>query len=409
MAVELKVPPLGESITEAVVGKWNKKKGDAVSADEPLVVLETDKVTIDVPAPAAGAIATIAFNEGDKVRVGDVLGTIEAGAGATATAPQTPAPAPVAAAPVAAAPSTASSAAADVRMTPTARKIVEENKLDVAQLKGSGTGGRITKEDALGQLNRPAEAPAQRAPAPAPAPSGPRPRADREERVKMTPLRRRVAERLVQAQSTAAILTTFNEVDMGAVMELRKQHQEKFLARHGVKLGFMSFFIRAAVEALKAFPQVNAEIDGDDVVFKHYYDIGVAVSGSRGLVVPVVRDADTLSMAELEKKVGDYGTRARSDKLTLAELQGGTFTITNGGIFGSMLSTPIINPPQTGILGMHNIVERPVARNGQVVIRPIMYLALSYDHRLIDGREAVQFLVRVKDCIEDPTRLLLEI
>ncbi|WNG39831.1 2-oxoglutarate dehydrogenase complex dihydrolipoyllysine-residue succinyltransferase [Archangium violaceum] len=409
MAVELKVPPLGESITEAVVGKWNKKKGDAVSADEPLVVLETDKVTIDVPAPAAGAIATIAFNEGDKVRVGDVLGTIEAGAGATATAPQTPAPAPVAAAPVAAAPSTASSAAADVRMTPTARKIVEENKLDVAQLKGSGTGGRITKEDALGQLNRPAEAPAQRAPAPAPAPSGPRPRADREERVKMTPLRRRVAERLVQAQSTAAILTTFNEVDMGAVMDLRKQHQEKFLARHGVKLGFMSFFIRAAVEALKAFPQVNAEIDGDDVVFKHYYDIGVAVSGSRGLVVPVVRDADTLSMAELEKKVGDYGTRARSDKLTLAELQGGTFTITNGGIFGSMLSTPIINPPQTGILGMHNIVERPVARNGQVVIRPIMYLALSYDHRLIDGREAVQFLVRVKDCIEDPTRLLLEI
>ncbi|MCY1081532.1 2-oxoglutarate dehydrogenase complex dihydrolipoyllysine-residue succinyltransferase [Archangium lansingense] len=403
MAVELKVPPLGESITEAVVGKWNKKKGEAVSADEPLVVLETDKVTIDVPSPAAGSIATIAFNEGDKVRVGDVLGTIEAGAGATATAPQAPAAAPAAAPAPAAA---AASAGSDVRMTPTARKIVEENKLDVAQLKGSGTGGRITKEDALGQLNRPAEAPAQRAPA---APSGPRPRADREERVKMTPLRRRVAERLVQAQSTAAILTTFNEVDMGAVMDLRKQHQEKFLARHGVKLGFMSFFIRAAVEALKAFPQVNAEIDGDDVVFKHYYDIGVAVSGSRGLVVPVVRDADTQSMAELEKKVGDYGTRARNDKLTLAELQGGTFTITNGGIFGSMLSTPIINPPQTGILGMHNIVDRPVARNGQVVIRPIMYLALSYDHRLIDGREAVQFLVRIKDCIEDPTRLLLEI
>ncbi|KFA89231.1 2-oxoglutarate dehydrogenase complex dihydrolipoyllysine-residue succinyltransferase [Archangium violaceum] len=407
MAVELKVPPLGESITEAVVGKWNKKKGESVSADEPLVVLETDKVTIDVPAPATGAIATIAFNEGDKVRVGDVLGTIEAGAGASAPAPQAAAPA-AAPAPAAAAPVAAASAGTDVRMTPTARKIVEENKLDVAQLKGSGTGGRITKEDALGQLNRPAEAPAQRAPAPA-APSGPRPRADREERVKMTPLRRRVAERLVQAQSTAAILTTFNEVDMGAVMELRKQHQEKFLARHGVKLGFMSFFIRAAVEALKAFPQVNAEIDGDDVVFKHYYDIGVAVSGSRGLVVPVVRDADTQSMAELEKKVGDYGTRARNDKLTLAELQGGTFTITNGGIFGSMLSTPIINPPQTGILGMHNIVERPVARNGQVVIRPIMYLALSYDHRLIDGREAVQFLVRIKDCIEDPTRLLLEI
>jgi 2-oxoglutarate dehydrogenase E2 component (dihydrolipoamide succinyltransferase) len=401
MGVELVVPTLGESITEAVIGKWHKKAGDSVKEDEAIVVLETDKVTVDVPAPASGALANIAFQEGDKVRVGDVLGTIEAGAGASA-----PKAAP-AAAPAPAAPAAAASAANDARITPTAKKIAEENKVDVGQLKGSGTGGRITKEDVLGQLNRPAEAPAQRAPAP--APSGPRPRADREERVKMTPLRRRVAERLLQAQSTAAILTTFNEVDMGAVMELRKTHQEKFLARHGVKLGFMSFFIRAAVEALKAYPQVNAEIDGDDVVFKHYYDIGVAVSGSRGLVVPVVRDADTLSMAELEKKVGDYGTRARNDKLTLAELQGGTFTITNGGIFGSMLSTPIINPPQTGILGMHNIVERPVARNGQVVIRPIMYLALSYDHRLIDGREAVQFLVRIKDCIEDPTRLLLEI
>ena len=405
MAVELKVPPLGESITEAVVGKWNKKKGDAVSADEALVVLETDKVTIDVPAPAAGSIATVAFQEGDKVRVGDVLGTIEAGAGAGASAPKAAAPAS-APAPVAEAPAAASGAT--TRITPTAKNIAEDNKLDVGQLKGSGTGGRITKEDVLGQLNRPAEAPAQRAPAPA-APSGPRARADREERVKMTPLRRRVAERLIQAQSTAAILTTFNEVDMGAVMDLRKQYNEKFQAKHGIKLGFMSFFVRAAVEALKTFPQVNAEIDGEDVVFKHYYDIGVAVSGSRGLVVPVVRDADTLSLAELEKKIGDYGARARNDKLTLPELQGGTFTISNGGTFGSMLSTPILNPPQTGILGMHNIVERPVARNGQVVIRPIMYVALSYDHRLIDGREAVQFLVRVKDCIEDPTRLLLEI
>jgi len=405
MAVELKVPPLGESITEAVVGKWNKKKGDSVSADEALVVLETDKVTIDVPAPAAGSIATVAFQEGDKVRVGDVLGTIEAGAGAGASAPKAAAPAS-APAPVAEAPAAASGAT--TRITPTAKNIAEDNKLDVGQLKGSGTGGRITKEDVLGQLNRPAEAPAQRAPAPA-APSGPRARADREERVKMTPLRRRVAERLIQAQSTAAILTTFNEVDMGAVMDLRKQYNEKFQAKYGIKLGFMSFFVRAAVEALKTFPQVNAEIDGEDVVFKHYYDIGVAVSGSRGLVVPVVRDADTLSLAELEKKIGDYGARARNDKLTLPELQGGTFTISNGGTFGSMLSTPILNPPQTGILGMHNIVERPVARNGQVVIRPIMYLALSYDHRLIDGREAVQFLVRVKDCIEDPTRLLLEI
>ncbi|WNG20457.1 2-oxoglutarate dehydrogenase complex dihydrolipoyllysine-residue succinyltransferase [Cystobacter fuscus] len=404
MAVELKVPPLGESITEAVVGKWNKKKGESVSADEPLVVLETDKVTIDVPAPAAGAIATIAFKEGDKVRVGDVLGTIEAGGSASASAPAPQAAAAPAPAPAAA---PAPSAAADTRITPTARKIVEENNLDVAQLKGSGTGGRIMKEDALGQLSRPAAEPA-RAPAPA-APSGPRPRADREERVKMTPLRRRVAERLLQAQSNAAILTTFNEVDMGEVMDLRKQYNEKFQAKHGVKLGFMSFFVRAAIEALKTFPQVNAEIDGEDVVFKRYYDIGVAVSGSRGLVVPVLRDADTLSLADMEKKIGDFGVRAKNDKLTLNDLQGGTFTISNGGTFGSMLSTPILNPPQTGILGMHNIVERPVARNGQVVIRPIMYLALSYDHRLIDGREAVQFLVRIKDCIEDPTRLLLEI
>ncbi|NPD25418.1 MULTISPECIES: 2-oxoglutarate dehydrogenase complex dihydrolipoyllysine-residue succinyltransferase [Corallococcus] len=400
MAVELKVPPLGESITEAVVGKWNKKQGESVTADEPLVVLETDKVTIDVPAPAAGSVASIAFKEGDKVRVGDVLGTIEAGAGAAASpavAAATPAPAQ-AAAPVAAAP-----ASSDTRITPTAKKMAEENRVDVGQLKGSGTGGRIMKEDVQGQLNRPSAPPA-----PA-APSGPRPNAAREERVRMTPLRKRVAERLLQAQSNAALLTTFNEVDMGEVMALRKKYNDKFQAKHGVKLGFMSFFIRASVEALKAFPQINAEIDGEDVIFKHYYDIGVAVSGSRGLVVPVVRDADKLSLADLEKTVGDYGGRARNDKLTMADLTGGTFTITNGGIFGSMLSTPILNPPQTGILGMHNIVERPVARDGQVVIRPIMYIALTYDHRLVDGREAVQFLVRVKECIEDPERLLLDI
>jgi len=403
MAVELKVPPLGESITEAVVGKWNKKKGDTVSADEALVVLETDKVTIDVPAPAGGALVTISFQEGDKVRVGDVLGTIDS-AGASAAAPK---PAAAAAPAPAAAPAAPAAAAAnDARITPTARRMVEDNNLDVTQLKGSGTGGRITKEDVLGQLNRPAEAPA---PQRAPVPSGPRPRADREERVKMTPLRRRVAERLIQAQSTAAILTTFNEVDMGEVMALRKQYGEKFLARHGVKLGFMSFFVRACIEALKAFPQINAEIEGEDVVFKKYYDIGVAVSGTRGLVVPVLRDADTLSLADLEKKIADFGVRARNDKLTLAELQGGTFTISNGGIFGSMLSTPILNPPQTGILGMHNIIDRPVVKDGQIVVRPIMYLALSYDHRLVDGREAVQFLVRVKDCIEDPTRLVLEV
>jgi 2-oxoglutarate dehydrogenase E2 component (dihydrolipoamide succinyltransferase) len=405
MAVELKVPPLGESITEAVVGKWNKKQGETVAVDEPLVVLETDKVTIDVPAPAAGTIASIAFKEGDKVTVGQVLGTIEAGASAGASPAQaaaTPAPAQ-AAAPVAAA---QAASGGDQRITPTARKMAEENRVDVGQLKGSGTGGRIMKEDVQGQLNRPAAAPSTPAPA---APSGPRPNAAREERVRMTPLRKRVAERLLQAQSNAALLTTFNEVDMGEVMALRKKYNDKFQAKHGVKLGFMSFFIRASVEALKAFPQINAEIDGEDVIFKHYYDIGVAVSGSRGLVVPVVRDADKLSLADLEKTVGDYGGRARNDKLTMADLTGGTFTITNGGIFGSMLSTPILNPPQTGILGMHNIVERPVARDGQVVIRPIMYIALTYDHRLVDGREAVQFLVRVKECIEDPERLLLDI
>ncbi len=401
MAVELRVPPLGESITEAVVGKWNKKKGDTVSADEPVVVLETDKVTIDVPAPTAGSLIEILFKEGDKVRVGDALGRIDASG--AAAAPQ-PAAAPVAApAPVAQA---AAAPAAEARMTPTARKVAEANKVDVTQLQGSGTGGRITKDDVLGQLSRGAPAPAPVAP---PAPSGPRPNAAREERVRMTPLRKRVAERLVQAQSTAAILTTFNEVDMGEVMALRKKYNDKFQAKHGVKLGFMSFFVRASIEALKAFPQINAEIDGEDVVFKHYYDIGVAVSGSRGLVVPVVRDADKLSLAELEKQIGDYGVRARNDKLTLAELQGGTFTISNGGIFGSMLSTPILNPPQSGILGMHNIVERPVVKDGQIVIRPIMYVALSYDHRLVDGREAVQFLVRVKECIEDPERLLLEV
>jgi 2-oxoglutarate dehydrogenase E2 component (dihydrolipoamide succinyltransferase) len=406
MAVELKVPPLGESITEAVVGKWNKKKGDTVSADEPLVVLETDKVTIDVPAPAGGSLAQISFKEGDKVRVGEVLGLIDAN-GATAAAPApAAAPQPAAAPAAPAAPAPAAAAASDVRITPTAANMAAANNVDVTQLQGSGPQGRITKDDVRNQLTRGTQAPAPVAPA---APSGPRPNAAREERVRMTPLRKRVAERLIQAQSTAAILTTFNEVDMGEVMALRKKYNEKFQAKHGVKLGFMSFFVRASIEALKAFPQINAEIDGEDVVFKHYYDIGVAVSGSRGLVVPVLRDADKLSLAELEKQIGDYGVRARNDKLTLAELQGGTFTISNGGIFGSMLSTPILNPPQTGILGMHNIVDRPVVRDGQIVIRPIMYLALSYDHRLVDGREAVQFLVRVKECIEDPERLLLEV
>ena len=424
MAVELTVPALGESITEAVVGKWHKKVGDPVAVDEPVVVLETDKVTIDVPAPAAGTIAAIAHAEGDTVKIGDVLGSIAGGAAATAAAPAARPAAPAAAAPAAPAPAAPPRAAAvpaaqaapsadanrQAPMTPVARAIADANGLDPATLRGSGAAGRVMKEDVLTVLEGgrgAATAPAPSA-APAPAPA-PRTAGAREERVKMTPLRKRVAERLLAAQNNAAILTTFNEVDMGAVMALRKQYAEKFQQRHGVKLGFMSFFIRAAVDALKAFPLVNSSIEGDEVVLKHYYDIGVAVSGSRGLVVPVLRDADKLSMAEIEKQVAELGQKARTDKLTLAELQGGTFSITNGGIFGSMLSTPILNPPQTGILGMHNIVERPVARDGQVVIRPVMYLALSYDHRLIDGREAVQFLVRIKECIEDPERLLLEV
>ncbi|HUM13881.1 MAG TPA: 2-oxoglutarate dehydrogenase complex dihydrolipoyllysine-residue succinyltransferase [Myxococcaceae bacterium] len=425
MAVELTVPALGESITEAVVGKWHKKVGDPVAVDEPLVVLETDKVTIDVPAPAAGTLATIAHPEGDTVKIGDVLATIAAGAGAGASAPARPAqPAPTAPpAPAPARPPPAAQAAPSpdaVRqapMTPVARAIADANGLDPATLRGSGAAGRVMKDDVLTVLEggrgsaavaaAPAAAPAPVASAsPAPVPRTP---GAREERVKMTPLRKRVAERLLAAQNNAAILTTFNEVDMQAVMALRKQYAEKFQQRHGVKLGFMSFFVRAAVDALKAFPLVNASIEGDEVVLKHYYDIGVAVSGSRGLVVPVLRDADALSMAEIEKQVAELGQKARSDKLTLADLQGGTFSISNGGIFGSMLSTPILNPPQTAILGMHNIVERPVVRDGQIVIRPVMYLALSYDHRLIDGREAVQFLVRIKECIEDPERLLLEV
>jgi 2-oxoglutarate dehydrogenase E2 component (dihydrolipoamide succinyltransferase) len=432
MAVELTVPALGESITEAVVGKWHKKVGDTVAVDEPVVVLETDKVTIDVPAPAAGTIAAIAHGEGDTVKIGDVLGSIAPGAGAVASAPAakpaqpsapaaTSAPVPAAApaalvpprpAPVPAAQTAAASdAARQAPMTPVARAIADANGLDPATLRGSGASGRVMKEDVLTVLEGGRGSSASQAPAvaAAPAPAAPRAPGAREERVKMTPLRKRVAERLLAAQNNAAILTTFNEVDMSGVMALRKQYAEKFQQRHGVKLGFMSFFIRAAIDALKAFPLVNASIEGDEVVLKHYYDIGVAVSGSRGLVVPVLRDADRLSMADIEKQVADLGQRARSDKLTLAELQGGTFSITNGGIFGSMLSTPILNPPQTGILGMHNIVERPVVRDGQVVIRPVMYLALSYDHRLIDGREAVQFLVRIKECIEDPERLLLEV
>ena len=424
MAIELTVPALGESITEAVVGKWHKKVGDPVKVDEAVVVLETDKVTIDVAAPASGALSSIAHAEGDSVKIGDVLGTITSGAGAEVVRPAAAAPPPALPAParpqaVAAEPplSAAGGNGRQAPLSPVARKMAEDAGLDPGSLRGSGASGRVTKDDVLTVLEggkSAAPAPAARAPALSaaaapPAPVAPRTTAEREERVKMTPLRKRVAERLLAAQSSAAILTTFNEVDMSQVMALRKTYGERFLARYGTKLGFMGFFVRAVVDALKAFPLVNSEIDGEDIVLKRYYDIGVAVSGTRGLVVPVLRDADTLSMGDIEKRIAELGTRARTDKLTLAELQGGTFTISNGGIFGSMLSTPILNPPQTAILGMHNIVDRPVVRDGQVVIRPVMYLALSYDHRLIDGREAVQFLVRIKECIEDPERLLLEV
>ena len=391
MSVEIKVPTLGESITEAIVGKFHKRVGDTVAVDEPIAVLETDKVTIDVQAPAAGTIESLAFGEGAKVKIGDTLGTIAAGA-AVATSPKPPAPT---------APTAPPAASVGPTPTPVARAMAADKGIDPGALSGSGVKGRVMKHDV-------AKAPPP-PPPPHPAPSRARASGHREERVPMTPLRKRVAARLLEAQSTAAILTTFNEVDMSAVMAMRKQYNERFEKKHGIKLGFMSFFVKAAVDALKTFPAVNGSVDGEDVVFHRYYDIGVAVSGSRGLVVPVIRDADEKSMAELEKVIADFGVRARADKLQLAEIQGGTFTISNGGIFGSMLSTPILNPPQTGILGMHNIQERAVVRDGQIVARPMMYLALSYDHRLIDGREAVQFLVRLKECVESPERLLLDL
>ncbi|MDP2275920.1 MAG: 2-oxoglutarate dehydrogenase complex dihydrolipoyllysine-residue succinyltransferase [Archangium sp.] len=396
-SVEIKVPALGESITEAIIGKFHKKVGDFVAVDEPIAVLETDKVTIDVQAASAGVIEKLLAAEGAKVKIGEVIGSIDSSkAGAAAPKPVAAAPAPVAA------PAAASTANTGSNITPVARAIAADKGLDPNAIQGTGVQGRVMKEDVL------KAAEGSKAPAPATTlnvASGGR----TEERVKVTPLRKRVAERLLQAQSTAAILTTFNEVEMTNVMRLRKEYGEKFEKKHGVKLGFMSFFVKAAIEALRSFPAVNAYLEGDEVVFHHYYDVGVAVSGNRGLVVPVIRDADQKSMAELEKVISDFGAKAKADKLQLSDLQGGTFTISNGGIFGSMLSTPILNPPQTGILGMHNIQERAVVRDGQVVARPMMYLALSYDHRLIDGREAVQFLVRIKDCLEAPERILMEI
>jgi 2-oxoglutarate dehydrogenase E2 component (dihydrolipoamide succinyltransferase) len=417
MTIEIKVPAMGESVTEATVARWFKHEGDAVKRDEPLLELETDKVTVEVPAPADGMLESISVNDGDTVLVGALLGAIAEGAAGkvsvvtttnpTAATPpaaaEAPKPAPAAPAPAPAAPKSAT-----VVAMPSARRIAEENGLDLNSVSGTGRDGRVTKGDMLGALESRAavrEAKVQ----PASIPAAPRARADREERVHMTRLRKTIALRLKESQNTAAQLTTFNEVDMSHVMKLRTEYKDSFEKKHGVKLGFMGFFVKACIAALKELPNVNAEIEGDDVIYKNYYDIGVAVSTEKGLVVPVVRDADHLSLAQIEAAIGDLGTRARDNKLKLDELQGGTFSITNGGVFGSLMSTPILNMPQSGILGMHKIQPRPVAIGDKIEIRPMMYLALSYDHRLVDGRDAVTFLVRVKENLEDPQRLLLDI
>ena len=397
MAVEIKVPPMGESVSEATIAKWFKKVGDAVKVDEPLCELETDKVTVEVPAPAAGMLSAIIAEAGSTVGVGAKLGEIEAGAAGKAAAPTAAAPA---AAKPAAAPAPAPAAAAAAQPGPAARKALSEAGLPASSVAGSGKDGRVTKSDVAAAASAPAAKPA--------APAAPRDTGPREERVKMTRLRTRIAERLKQAQNTAAMLTTFNEVDMTAAMALRSKYNENFEKRHGIKLGFMSIFAKACVVALKELPAVNAEIDAGDIIYKNHYDIGIAVGTPQGLVVPVVRDCDILSFADIEKKIGDFGRRARDGKLTMDDMSGGTFTITNGGIYGSLMSTPILNPPQSGILGMHKIQPRPIAVGDKVEIRPMMYIALSYDHRIIDGREAVTFLVRVKECIEDPARLILD-
>ncbi|MEK7688427.1 MAG: 2-oxoglutarate dehydrogenase complex dihydrolipoyllysine-residue succinyltransferase [Pseudomonadota bacterium] len=414
MSVEIKVPALGESVTEATVAKWLVKVGDAVAIDQPLCELETDKVTVEVNASVAGSIADLAVEEGATIQVGAVLCHIEAGAaGAAAAAPKpvaaTPpavpkaAPPPPAPVPVpAAAPPGANLAASG----PAARKLAEEKNVPAAAIQPTGKDGRATKEDVLAALAS-VQAPSAPSAAKPAVPAGPRARGDREERVRMTRLRRTIANRLKEAQNTAAMLTTFNEVDMTNVMALRERLKEDFEKKHGARLGFMSFFVKACIAGLKELPSVNAEIEGDELVYKNYYDIGVAVGTPQGLVVPVLRDADVLDFAGIEKGIGELGRKARDGKLSIADLTGGTFTISNGGVYGSLMSTPILNPPQSGILGMHKIQQRPMVVGGEIKARPMMYLAMSYDHRIIDGREAVLFLVRVKECIEDPERLLL--
>ena len=402
---DIRVPTLGESVSEATVGKWFKQPGDAVAVDEPLVELETDKVTLEVPAPAAGVLSDVAAKNGDTVAVGALLGQIKEGAGATLK-PAAPTPKSVEAPKSAAAPS---AKPAEMPAPPSVRKMAAESGVDASKVAGSGMHGQVTKGDMIAAIERAAATPTpvstpvqMRAPSPADD-------AAREERVHMTRLRQTIARRLKDAQNTAAMLTTFNEVDMSAVMHMRNQYKELFEKKHGVKLGFMGFFVRACIQALKEIPAVNAEIDGTDMVYKNYYHIGVAVGTEKGLVVPVLRDADHLSLAQIEKTISELGRRARDGALKIEDMQGGTFTISNGGVYGSLMSTPILNAPQSGILGMHKIQERPVVHEGKIEARPMMYLALSYDHRIVDGQQAVTFLVRVKDSLEDPARIVLDL
>jgi len=398
MATEIRVPTLGESVSEATIGKWFKSVGEAVKADEPLCELETDKVTLEVNAPASGVLAEIVAKDGETVGVGALLGSITEGAAGAVAAPQAaPAAAPVAAAPA---------RTGGMPPAPSAAKLMAETGVSVAE--GTGKRGQVLKGDVLAAIANPAPVAAPAKPA-APRAASPADDASREERVKMTKLRQTIARRLKESQNTAAMLTTFNEVDMGAVMALRNQYKDLFEKKHGVKLGFMSFFTKAVVQALKELPGVNAEIDGTDIIYKNYYHVGIAVGTEKGLVVPVLRDADRLGLAGIEKSIADFGRRARDGQLKIEEMSGGTFTITNGGIYGSLMSTPILNAPQSGILGMHKIQERPMVVGGKIEIRPMMYLALSYDHRIVDGKEAVTFLVRVKESLEDPARLVMDL
>ncbi len=404
MAVDVKMPNVGESVQEGVIHKWRVKSGDFVNRDDVLVELETDKATVEVVAESAGAIEIIK-KQGETVAIGEVMARIDNAAAAPAGgAAKAAAPAPVAVAPP---PPTTHAAPSDASLSPAVRRMTEEHHINPASVAGTGKDGRITKGDVIGHMEGGAKPAAATLAAPAPVKPQVAAGSRAERREPMTMLRRRIAERLVHAQETAAILTTFNEIDMSGVMKLRSDYKDKFKEKYGINLGFMSFFIKAAVESLKAFPAVNGWIDGTDIVYHDYYDIGVAVSSNRGLVVPVIKNADMLSAAELEMAVSDYGKRARDGKLTVDEMTGGTFTVSNGGVFGSLMSTPILNPPQSAILGMHKIQERPIVVNGEIVIRPMMYVAVSYDHRIIDGRESVGFLVKIKEYVEDPARLLL--